>query len=476
MHDLVVRGGRVALDGGWAECDIGITDGRIAELGTGVRADTAIDAGGRWVLPGGIDAHCHLDQPSWGGAASADDFESGSIAAAFGGTTCMVPFAMPGPGMTSIDAFDRAIRCAAGRSMIDYGLHGVVTAETGADLAHQFDVLARQGVTSIKVFMTYEGFAVGDETLLAVLDEARTLGFLVMVHAENDAAIRRTRNRLIELGRTDLRYHAVAHARVMEREATHRAVALAEISGTRLVVVHVSCRQSAEEVLRGQQRGARVFAETCPQYLFLSAADLDRDAAQAARYVFSPPPRAPSDQAYLWEALTRGDIALWSSDHSPSMFADKLGDDGKPAFHKAVSGIPGIETRLPLLFCEGLLTGRLSLQRYLAVTGGNAASLYGLDHVKGRIALGLDADLAIWDPAVRWRLMREAMHSKVDYIPYEGRTITGKPVTTLVRGMPVVLDGILCPATGAGRFVPRKAGDPRDNPIAIEDTTPWLDT
>jgi dihydropyrimidinase len=250
---------------------------------------------------------------------------------------------------------------------------------------------------------------------------------------------------------------------------------LAEITGTRLVVVHVSCRQSAEEVFRGQQRGARVFAETCPQYLFLSAADLDRDAEQAARCVFSPPARAPSDQAYLWEALARGDIALWSSDHSPSMLADKLGNDGAPAFHKAVSGIPGIETRLPLLFSEGLVTGRLSLQRYLAVTCGNAAGLYGLDHVKGCIAVGLDADLAIWDPAVQWRLTREVMHSRVDYTPYEGRMVTGKPVTTLVRGIPVVLDGNLCPTTDVGRFVPRKAGAPRDNPIAIEDTTPWLD-
>jgi dihydropyrimidinase len=476
MHELAIRGGRVAIDDGWRECDIGVADGRIVELGTDVRAASTVDAHGCWVLPGGIDTHCHLDQPSWGGASSVDDFESGSVSAAFGGTTCIIPFAMPGPGMTSLDAFDRSMRCASGRSVIDYGLHGVVTAETGSDLARQFGVLAGKGVTSIKAFMTYEGFAVGDDILLAVLDEARKLGFIVMVHAENDAAIRRTRQRLIELGRTGLRYHAVAHAEIIEREATHRAIALAEISGARLTVVHVSCRQSAEEVIRGIERGAEVFAETCPQYLFLSAADLDRDPRQAARYVFSPPPRSSASQAYLWDALARGDIALWSSDHSPSMLADKLGDGGVPEFHKAVSGIPGIETRLPLLFSEGLLTGRLSLQRYLELTSSNAATIYGLDHAKGRIAVGLDADLAIWDPNVTWRLEREALHSRVDYTPYEGKTVTGKPKTVLVRGMPVILEGELCTAAGVGRFVPRKAGNPENNTVAIEDTTPWLDT
>ncbi|TKB42083.1 MAG: dihydropyrimidinase, partial [Mesorhizobium sp.] len=267
-HQLVVKGGRVALDDGWRDCDVGIDDGRIAAIDSGLQGGQTIDAAGLWVMPGGIDAHCHLDQPVWGGAGNADDFESGSISAAFGGTTCIVPFGMPGPNMTTVDALERAMGCAAGRSIIDYGLHAVVTMGTGANVEAQLNQLAGQGIASVKLFMTYQGFAVDDDLFFTVLDTARKLGWIVMVHAENDAAIRRTRQRLIELGRTEMRYHAVAHSEIMEREATHRALALAEMTGTRMTIVHVSSRQSAEEVARARQRGVDVAAETCPQYIF----------------------------------------------------------------------------------------------------------------------------------------------------------------------------------------------------------------
>lgn len=475
MYELVVKDGRAALDDGWAECDIGINGGCIAALGVGLSGGSVVDASGRWVMPGGIDSHCHLDQPSWGGATTADDFLAGSISAAFGGTTCIIPFAMPGPGMDAIDALDRSISRAAGKSVIDYGLHGVVTMDTGSDLDRQFGRLAQQGVASVKVFMTYEGFAVSDDLFLSVLESARRHGMIVMVHAENDASIRRTRRRLIELGRIDMRYHAVAHAEIMEREATHRAISLAEVVGARLTIVHVSCAQSADEVARGKQRGADVLAETCPQYLFLTAADLDQEPGIAARYIFSPPARSRSSQEHLWAALAEGQIDLWSSDHSPFRLADKLADPENPAFHKAVSGIPGIETRLPLLFCEGLLTGRLSLTRYLDLTSRNAAEIYGLAHAKGRIAVGLDADLALWDPEMRWTIDSGTLHSNVDFTPFEGRTVTGKPVTVLVRGVPIIADGVLAAAPGTGKFVPRRTADPADFNKPIEETTPWLD-
>lgn len=476
MHDLVIKSGRVALESGWAHCDIGIDGGRIAELGDALTGTTSIDAGGSWVLPGGIDAHCHLDQPTWGGVDTADDFASGSLAAVFGGTTCIVPFAMPGPGMDSLAALDRALGCASGRSVVDYGLHGVFTEDTGSDFARQLGQLAARGAPSVKLFMTYRGFAVSDDLMIAVMDGAREEGITVMVHAENDAAIRRTTGRLLAAGRTALRYHGVAHAEAFEREATHRAAMLAEITGARLVVVHVSCAQSAEEVARGRGRGADIIAETCPQYLMLTAADLDRPAADAARFIFSPPARTRSSQAALWQALAAGEIALWSSDHSPYMLGAKLPAEGEPAFNLAANGIPGLETRLPILFSEGLVGNRLTLRRYLDLAGGNAAAIYGLDGCKGRIAVGLDADLALWNPAIRWQVAVADQHSHVDFTPYESVWLTGKPTDVLVRGRIVVRDGVLVDPAPAGRFVPRqRAGIPSGN-SPIEDAEPWLDT
>ena len=475
MHDLVIRGGRVALEAGWTDCDVGIDGGRIAALDRGLAGAETIEAGGRWVMPGGIDAHCHLDQPRWGGADTADDFASGSVAAAYGGTTCIVPFAMPGPGMNALASLDRALARADGKAIVDYGLHGVFTEDTGRDVEAQVSELARRGVPSVKLFMTYAGFAVSDDLMLGVLDAARSEGARVMVHAENDAAIRRTRNRLVASGRTAFRYHAVAHAEAFEREATHRAVTFAEVTGGSLVVVHVSCAQALDEVLRGRARGADVTAETCPQYLFLTGADLDRTPAEAARALFTPPPRSRSSQARLWAALAVGDIALWSSDHSPFRLADKLPDPAHPRFDTAANGVPGLETRLPLLFSEGLLAGRMTLQRYLALAGTAAADLYGLGDRKGRIAIGLDADLALWDPEAHCEIRQDRHHSRVDFSSYEGRRVTGKPTTVLVRGMPVIRDGDLTSVAPMGRFLHRtRVPGPFRPPI--EDTTPWLDT
>ncbi|MGE0007779.1 MAG: dihydropyrimidinase [Parvibaculaceae bacterium] len=473
MHDLVVRGGRVALDEGWRDCDIGIDRGRIAGLGANLAGAGTLDARGLWVLPGGIDAHCHLDQPSWGGAVTADDYRSGTISAAFGGTSCIVPFGMPGPGTTTVQGVERSLDRARDKAVIDFSLHGVVTEATGG-VADQLRELAARGMPSVKLFMTYEGFAVSDERILAAMDAARANGMVVMVHAENDAIIRRTRQRLADSGRTDLRYHTLAHAEVAEREAVNRATALAEVTGARLVVVHLSSAATAAELARARARGTDVIGETCPQYLFLSAADLGRAPGDAARFMVSPPPRQAGHGDGLWPMLSDGGIALWSSDHSPYRLADKLRDPARPDFTTAVSGIPGLETRLPLLFSEGLLAGRVPLARYLDLAGGAAARLYGLDHAKGRIAHGLDADLALWDPARRWQIRREDLHSEVDFTSYEGRWLTGKPVSLLLRGRPVIRDGALLADPPAGRFVARRAADPSTFNTPIEETTPWL--
>ena len=472
MLDLVIRNGRVALDEGWRDCDIGIREGRIAELGTDLAGAETIDAKGLWVLPGGIDAHCHLDQPSWGGAVTADDYGSGTVSAAFGGTSCIIPFGMPGPGMTTVDGVERVLERAKDKAVIDFSLHGVVTEATGS-IADQFDALAARGMPSAKLFMTYEGFAVSDERILAVMDAARARGMVVMIHAENDAIIRRTRQCLIDSGRTDLRYHTLAHAEVAEREAVNRAAALAEVTGARLLVVHLSSASTTEELVRARARGADVIGETCPQYVFLSAADLDRAPADAACFMFSPPPRAPGRGDALWPLLEQGDIALWSSDHSPFRLADKLRDSTQPDFTTAISGVPGLETRLPLLFSEGLLQSRISLARYLDLAGSEAARLYGLDHAKGRIALGLDADLALWDPRKRWQIRHENLHSAVDFTSYEGRRLTGKPVSLFLRGKAVIRDEALVATPPGGRFVPRRAADIKGFNKPIEETTPW---
>lgn len=473
MHDIVVRGGRVALDEGWAECDIGIDAGRIAALGSGLAGRAQLEAAGTWVMPGGIDAHCHLDQPSWGGTDTADDFASGSRAALFGGTTTIVPFAMPGPGMTALDALDRSLACAGGRSLVDYGLHGVLTEGTGADIEAQVEALAARGAPSVKLFMTYSGFAVSDDLMLRAMDAARAAGSLVMVHAENDAAIRRTTARLAAAGRTEFRFHAVAHAEILEREATHRAITLAEVTGARLVVVHVSGRQAADEVRRGRARGADVVAETCPQYLLLTAADLAGAPAEAARFIFTPPPRSRDGQAALWEGLADGLIGLWSSDHSPYRFVDKFAPDRPPSFLTAANGVPGLETRLPVLFSEGLVGGRLPLARYLALAGGEAARLYGLER-KGRIAPGSDADLVLWTPDARWQVRAAEHQSAVDFAPFEGLWLTGRPRDVLVRGRVVLRNGVLDDPSPEGRFLPRTRGD-RHGPMPLEEKTPWLD-
>ena len=474
MHERVIKGGRVALDTGWRDCDIGMDDGRISAIGTDLAGASIIDATGLWVMPGGIDAHCHLDQPSWGGADTADGFRSGSISAAFGGTTCIVPFAMPGPGMGTLAAVERSLACAAGQSVLDYGLHGVFTPSSG-DVESQLSELAGRGIPSVKAFMTYDGFAVADDLMLALADHGRALGMTVMVHAENDAIIRRTTERLLSAGKTQFRYHAVAHGEAAEREATHRVITLAEVTGGRVVIVHVSSTQSLEEVKRGKARGTTVFGETCPQYVLLAASDLARPDREAARYVFSPPPRSKASHDALWDGLASGAIDLWSSDHSPYRLADKLPEGTTPRFDRAVSGIPGIETRLPILFSEGLLKGRLTLDRYLSLAGGQAAAIYGLDHAKGRIAVGLDADIVLWNPACVWTISSSKLHSEVDFTPFEGRSLTGKPETVLLRGNPVIQHGRLLESPPHGDFVKRRPASAATFNHSIEETTPWLD-
>jgi dihydropyrimidinase len=462
--DLVIRGGTVATAGETVRCDVGIRDGRIAALAERIAdGERVIDATGRLVLPGGIDAHCHLDQPrarglASGGAVMADDFRSGTLSAAFGGTTTIIPFAVQHRGQSVRDAVADYHRRAEGKTFVDYGFHLIVSDPTEAVLREELPALVPDGYSSVKVYMTYEAMQLSDRQILDVLEVNARLGALTMIHAENYECIAWLTDRLEAAGKTEPRYHAESRPMAVEREATHRAIALAEIAQAPLLIVHVSGREAVEEIRRAKARGLNIHAETCPQYLFLSDADLALPDFLGAKCMCSPPPRDQANQAVMWQGIADGLFAILSSDHAPYRFdgEGKLMYGRGAPFRKVANGIPGLETRAPLLFSAGVVAGRIDLQRFVALNSANAARLYGLYPRKGTIAVGSDADIAIWDPERKVTVRNADLHHNVDYTPYEGRTITGWPVTVLSRGEIVCDDGKLHAQPGRGQFLKRR--------------------
>ncbi len=457
-HDLAIRGGTVATSEATFRADIGIRDGLIATIAEAVDADDVIDATGKLVLPGGIEAHCHIAQESGMGLMTADDYESGSISAAFGGNASFVPFAGQQRGMSIRETIARYEERSA-RSVIDYSWHLIVTDPTAEALTEQLPEAFARGVTSFKVFMTYPASKIDDRQFLEILACARTHGALTMVHAENDAMIGWMQEKLVAKGHTAPRYHAVSRPELAEEEAIHRAVCLARLVDAPLFIVHVSTIGGAEIISRAQSAGAKVFAETCPQYLFLTRDDLDRSGTEGAKYICSPPLRDTATAEGLWEAVRQGTLSLVSSDHAPYR-ADATGKfhAGPDAdFRKIANGMPGIEMRLPLLFSEGVVAGRITLNQFVALSSTNAARIYGMLPQKGTIAVGADADIAIWDPD-ETRTAGE-MHDAMDYNPFAGREVTGWPVTVLGRGRRIVDNGTLHAKPGDGRFIARKPID-----------------
>lgn len=452
--DLIVRGGTVATAADVVRCDIGIRDGRIVQLGEDLGpAGEVIDARGRLVTPGGIDSHCHMDQQPWEGLATADDFRSGTISAACGGTTTVIPFAMQVRGQSLRAVVEDYHARARPKAVIDYAFHLIVGDPTPQVLGQDLPALIRDGCTSVKIYLTYEGLALADRQVLDVLEVARREGALVMVHAENDACIQWLTERLLESGQTGLKHHVTAHPGIGEREATHRAIAFAELVDVPLLITHVSHRDAAEQIRWAQTRGLRIYGETCPQYLFLSADDIDTPDMSGAKCVCTPPPRGKADQEYLWQGLKNGTFQVFSSDHSPYRYADKIhGGPGTP-FTKVPNGIPGIETRLPLLFSEGVGKGRIDLNQFVALAATNAAKIYGLYPRKGTIAVGSDADLVIWDTEREVEITNGMLHHATDYTPYEGMQITGWPLVTLSRGEAVWRDGKDMGEPGRGQFL-----------------------
>ncbi|WP_337270392.1 dihydropyrimidinase [Oryzifoliimicrobium ureilyticus] len=458
-YDTVIRNGTVVTASDTFASDVGIKDGRIVALGTDLEdADEVIDAGGLFVLPGGIDSHVHLDQPSGEGIVMADDFDSGTRSAAMGGNSTVLAFCMQEKGQSLREALKVYHAKADGRCHIDVSFHLVITDPTAEVLGQELPALVEDGYTSLKVFMTYEGLRLRDDEILATLDTARRTGALVMVHCENEDAIRYLIGRHEEEGKLAPKYHATTRPVAAEREATHRALSLAEIVDVPVVIVHVSNREAMDEIRRARQRGQKIAGETCPQYLMLTADDLDLDDLEGAKLVCSPPPRDKASQEACWEGIEQGVFDLFSSDHCPFRFDDpegKLNEKGKRHFRWIPNGIPGVATRLPILFSEGVMKGRIDLNRFVAVTSTNHAKLYGLYPQKGTIAIGSDADIALWDPKSSVTLTNEMLHHGADYTPYEGLEVQGWPVRLMIRGKTIMENGSLVEA-GQGLYQSRK--------------------
>ena len=456
--DTIIRGGKVATASDTFACDVGIADGRIVALGSDLgEAMEIIDATDRLVLPGGIDSHVHISQPSGPGIVMADDFESATRAAAFGGNTTVLPFCLQERGQSLRAAIRDYHAKAEGQCYIDVSFHLIISDPTDQVLGQELPALIKDGYTSFKVFMTYEDLALNDRQILEVMSVARETRALVMVHAENFDAIRFLTDRLERAGQTAPHFHGTSRPIPVEREATHRAITLAELVDVPVMIVHVSNREAMEEIRRAQQRGLKVFGETCPQYLVLTEKDMEGLNMEGAKYVCSPPPRDVASQQACWEGLLQGVFSVFSSDHCPFRYDEtgKLTAKGRTSFRWVPNGIPGIETRLPILFSEGVSKGRIDLNRFVALSSSNHARTYGLYPRKGTIAVGSDADIAIWDPARQVVISQKILHHGSDYTPYEGLSVTGWPVTMLLRGETVVADGQLVGSKGAGRHLAR---------------------
>lgn len=456
--DLVVRNGTVVTASECMQCDIGVNQGQVVALMKGLpEGRQEVDASGRLVLPGGVEAHCHIEQSSSFGIMTSDDFLSGTVSAAFGGNTTVLPFAAQHRGQ-SLRAVVRDYEERASRkAVIDYSYHLIVSDPNEAVLRDELPELIRAGLTSFKIYTTYELLKLDDYQILEVLALARQEGALVMVHAENHDMIRWLTGRLLGRGYTAPKFHGISHTRLGESEATSRAISLAELVDQPLLIVHVSSRQATEAIRDAQTRGLRIYGETCPQYLLLKLDDLDRKGMDGAMFCCSPPPRDIDSQDALWTGIQNGTFQIVSSDHAPYRFDEtgKLKAGLDAPFNKLANGVPGIELRLPLLYSEGVRKGRIDIHRFVQLTSTNPARLYGLFPRKGTIAVGTDADFAIWDMDRKMTVSWDQLHDNAGYSPYAGQELIGWPTTVINRGRIVVDQGELHVKPGTGTFIPR---------------------
>lgn len=459
--DLVIRGGTVATASDTMRADVGIRDGKIIALADKLERGTkTIDASGLLVLPGGIDSHVHVAQPSGPGIVMADDFPSATAAAAAGGNTTIMPFAMQQRGRGLRECVEEYRQLAEGKCLIDTAFHLVISDPTPTVLGQELPALVKAGYTSFKVFMTYDDLVLNDRQLLEVFDVARREQALVMVHCEGYDSIKFLTERLEAEGKTAPYYHGASRPQIVEREAAHRAISHAELLDVPLMIVHVSGREAMEQIRWAQQRGLPVYGETCTQYITLTEEDmkgLNMDMS-GAKYVCSPPPRDHASQAAIWEGLQQGVFQTFSSDHCPFRYEasdGKLNPKARTSFRWVPNGIPGIETRLPILFSEGVSKGRLTLQQFVALSATNHAKMYGLYPRKGSIAPGFDADITLWDAKRRETITQAKLHHGSDYTPWEGFDVVGWPVMTIARGQVVAEEGKIIGKPGDGILLER---------------------
>lgn len=471
MHDVLIEGGLVITATDTRAVDVAISGGRVAAVGNNLGAAARIiDARGRMVMPGGVDTHCHVEQISGAGLMNADTFETATRSAVHGGTTTIVSFAAQHPGKSLKNVVADYEVLAENGALIDYAFHMIVADVSAENLTVDLPELIAAGHRSIKIFTTYDKVRLADEAILDVLWSAREHGALVCFHAENDGLIRWMSRRLLESGRTGARYHPFSHPRMAEIEALNRMCLFSEFTGQPIMLFHISTSEGVELVKAAQARGVPVFAETCPHYLFMTAEQMDLPGNDAAGLICSPPQRQQSDQLALWDALDSGVLQVVSSDHAPY----RLDETGKFAhgqdapFNKIANGMPGLELRLPLMFDAMVSKGRLGAQKFVELTATRPAALFGLGS-KGRIEVGADADIAIWDPHRNVTFGTDDLHDATGYNPYAGRTVVGWPETVLSRGEVILSGGHLHAFAGRGKRIAMDCAvsmKPTENPQA----------
>jgi dihydropyrimidinase len=463
---ILIKGGRVITAADDYVGDVFVEDETVALIGESldVDADRTIDASGKYVLPGGVDPHTHLDMP-FGGTVSCDDFESGQASAAFGGTTCHVDFVIQPKGATFAEALEEWHGKREGKALIDNGFHMAVTDLEAGGTLEELATLPDQGVTSYKLFMAYKGaIMVDDQTLFRVMQVAAETGALVMVHAEHGDAIDVLIKQALAEGNTDPKFHALTRPPETEGEATNRAIQLARVAGCKLYVVHVSCQEAIEPIAVAREKGWEVWGETCTQYFFIDQSYLEKPDFEGAKYVYTPPPRPKENQDRLWSAVRSDILSVISTDHCPFRFRDQKAL-GRNDFSKIPNGAPGIEDRLMMIHEFGVRAGRLSANRMVELVSTNPAKFFGLYPQKGTIAVGSDADIVVFDPEKGVTLSADRHHSRIDYNLYEGTEVTGAPETVLLRGSVLVENGELVGKPGSGRFVKRARFGERLTPV-----------
>jgi dihydropyrimidinase len=454
--DTIIANGKVVTATDTYAADLAMNGGKIEAIGQNLprqNATRVIDARGKYVFPGGIDVHTHLDMP-FGGTTSADDFETGTRAALFGGTTTLIDFAIQYKGQRLRTAFDTWMEKAANKATCDYSFHCIIT-ELGDPQLKEMDALVGEGVTSFKLFMAYPGvFMLDDASIFKALRTTAKNGGLVCMHAENGSAIDVIVQQALAEGKKAPKYHALTRPTTAEAEATARAIALAEMAGAPVYIVHLSCNDALEKVREGRDRGLPVYAETCPQYLYLSLENFDAPGFEGAKYVFTPPLREKWHQEKLWNGLKRDHLQVVSTDHCPFCFKEQK-ELGKDDFTKIPNGGPGIEHRMSLIYSGGVAQGRFSLNRFVELVATTPAKLFGLYPRKGTIAVGSDADLVIFNPHRQHTISAQTHHMRVDYSMFEGIAVTGMPDLVLARGRVVVEGDKFLGRAGQGQFLRR---------------------